>query len=474
MLRSLRARLILLTLFVAGIALATVSLLSRQAVQSEFVRFESKKRETGLADAAEALASRLPAPGAVPGSAATAAADSILGAFERAMGQPLLLLGTDGRVIAASSPALRAAHVELEDGERLMIAEAARKGGVRTLKRTVVVGGPRATVRTGTGATIGTLYLLPAPAGIERGERPFVSSVNRWILFAVLGAGGLAVLLAIALSRRILGPVESLTSAARRMEAGDLSQRVTVRSADEIGELARAFNGMAGALERNEALRRSLVTDVAHELRTPLTNLRCQIEAIQDGLQTADAGTIRSLHEETLLLSRLVTDLQDLAMAEAGRLPLEKAPVDVAEAVGAALASIRPLAEGRSVTLRADIGESITVTADWERLGQILRNLLTNAVTHTPEGGLVTVTSHREGRSVSIAVRDTGPGIAAEHLPRIFDRFYRADPSRARATGGSGLGLAIVKQLVEAHGGEVTAESEPGQGATFRFSLPAS
>ena len=458
----------------AGIALATVSLLSRQVVQSEFVRFESQKREVGLAEAAQALAARLSAGGNVRTPEAMAAADSILPPFERSVGQPLLFLGTDGRVLAASSATLRAASVHLAEGDRLTIAEETRKGGVRSMKRTVVVGGPRSVVRSSSGAPLGTLYLLPAPAGIVRGERPFVSTVNRWILFAVLGAGGLAVLLAVALTRRILGPVESLTAAARRMEAGDLSQRVVARSSDEIGELAHAFNGMADALQRNEALRRSLVTDVAHELRTPLTNLRCQIEAIQDGLQPADAATIRSLHEETLILSRLVTDLQDLAMAEAGRLPLQKGPVDAAEAVEAALASVRPLAEGRGVTLRADIGEPLVVTADRERLGQILRNLLTNAVTHTPEGGMVSVATRRDGAGVTIAVRDTGPGIALDHLARIFDRFYRADSSRARATGGSGLGLAIVKQLVEAHGGAVRAENGPSGGAVFIFTLPAS
>jgi signal transduction histidine kinase len=227
-------------------------------------------------------------------------------------------------------------------------------------------------------------------------------------------------------------------------------------------------------LERAEALRRSLMADAGHELRTPLTNLRCQIEAIQDGLQSADAATVRSLHEETLLLSRLVTDLQDLAMAEAGRLPLHRAKVDVAEVVDAAIASLRPLAGERRIALHAEVPATIAVNADRERLGQVLRNLLSNAVTHTPESGAVTVTARGVGSAIEIAVHDTGPGIAPEHLPRVFDRFYRADPSRARATGGSGLGLAIVKQLVEAHGGEVRAESRPGHGAVFTFTLPAS
>jgi signal transduction histidine kinase len=148
--------------------------------------------------------------------------------------------------------------------------------------------------------------------------------------------------------------------------------------------------------------------------------------------------------------------------------------VELASAVEAALASLRPLASERGVVLRSSVPGTLAVSADRERLGQILRNLLSNAVTHTPEGGEVTVTADASGDAVSVAVRDTGPGIAPAHLERVFDRFYRADPARARATGGSGLGLAIVKQLVEAHGGEVRAESEVGRGAVFSFTLPAS
>ncbi len=167
----------------------------------------------------------------------------------------------------------------------------------------------------------------PPPRDAGETEPRFVTTVNRWLLLSALAAVALALALSLPLSRRILGPVEAITAAARRMEAGDLTQRVPATSADEIGDLARAFNAMADAVARSESLRRALVTDVAHELRTPLTNLRCQIEAVQDGLQAADAATLRSLHEETLLLARLVGDLQDLALAESGQLPLHRAPV---------------------------------------------------------------------------------------------------------------------------------------------------
>jgi signal transduction histidine kinase len=301
-----------------------------------------------------------------------------------------------------------------------------------------------------------------------------VSSVNRWLLFSALGAVVVAFALSLALARRILGPVEAITDAARRMEAGDLTRRVDAGARDEIGDLGRAFNAMADAVARSEALRRALVADVAHELRTPLTNLRCQIEAVQDGLQPADADTLGSLHEETLLLARLVGDLQDLALAESGQLPLHRATVALGEAVDAALAAVRPIAAARGIALQADVPADLTAAADRERLAQVLRNLLANALTHTPAGGTVRVSVRPDPDGATVEVADTGEGIAPDHLPHVFDRFYRADPSRARATGGAGLGLAIVKQLVEAHGGRVSAASRPGAGARFSFTLPSS
>jgi two-component system sensor histidine kinase BaeS len=231
---------------------------------------------------------------------------------------------------------------------------------------------------------------------------------------------------------------------------------------------------MADAVARSEALRRGLVADVAHELRTPLTNLRCQIEAVQDGLQPADTATLQSLHEETLLLARLVGDLQDLALAEGGQLPLHRASVSVTAAVDAALAAIRPIAAARGVVLEADVAAALAVDADRERLAQVLRNLLANALTHTPGGGRIRVSGRRVSGEVAVEVSDTGDGIAPEHLAHVFDRFYRSDPSRARRTGGAGLGLAIVRQLVEAHGGRVAVASEPGAGTRFTFTLPAS
>jgi signal transduction histidine kinase len=278
------------------------------------------------------------------------------------------------------------------------------------------------------------------------------------------------------------------------MERGDLSRRVRVRSGDEIGQLAHAFNAMADGLERQEHLRRNMVTDVAHELRTPLTNIRGYLEALRDGVAQPTPSTIESLHEEALLLNRLVDDLQELSLAEAGQLRLAPRPAALAEIVERVAGALRPTASGKGICIKLDLPPELPlVLADPERVGQIVRNLLANAITHTPPGGSVAVSAaamsqdketRRQGAwndrplqvplspCLLVSVRDTGPGIAPEHLPNIFERFYRADGSRARATGGVGLGLAIVRQLVAAHGGRVWAESEPGAGACFRFTLP--
>ena len=275
------------------------------------------------------------------------------------------------------------------------------------------------------------------------------------------------------LSRRILRPVETLTAAARRMEKGDLSQRVEAQSSDEIGELARAFNAMADGLNRLEELRRNMVSDVAHELRTPLSNIRGYLEAVRDGVVEPKPEVIDSLYEEAMLLNRLVDDLQELALAEAGQLTLERQLVAPAGLANRAVEAARGQASASGIALRTDLPERLPlVNVDPQRIGQVLGNLLSNALTHTPSGVEVVVTARADGSEVQLSVSDTGEGVRPEHLPYIFERFYRADRSRSRTTGGTGLGLAIAKQLVEAHGGRIEVESEVGQGTRFTFTLP--
>ena len=447
----------------AAAALCSVALLSRLAVRRAFVSLETEERQTRLA--------RLPD---VLGDAQGLSADQIDARLAQAAAHEsfrLLLVGADGQVLGASTAELRKARVTLL-GDQLELEEEERQGHFLRLRKTVLVGAPHVTVPDlADGKAL--LFALPQPRREEQAEPAFLSIVNRWLLLSALGAGALALVLTLAASRRIVAPLEALTSAARRMGTGDLSARVDARGTDEIGDLGRAFNAMADDLARTESLRRRLVTDVAHELRTPLTNLRCQIEALQDGLQPADEATLRSLHEETLLLSHLVDDLQELALAESGALPLHLGRVDVAEAVASALSAMRPRISAGALTATAQVAPGLSVRADRERLGQVLRNLVANAITHTPVGGAIAVRAEAVGGAVRLVVEDTGSGIAAEDLPNVFERFYRADAARARGTGGAGLGLAIVKQLVLAQGGAVAVESQLGKGARFTVTLPA-
>jgi signal transduction histidine kinase len=330
-------------------------------------------------------------------------------------------------------------------------------------------------------ARFGTVVISPQgpppPPGEIAAEEASVSalssSVNRYLLWGGLLAVAVAALVTFFLSRRILRPVESLAHAARGLSRGDFSQRVDVRSKDEFGELARTFNSMAEDLERTEQLRRNLVADVAHELRTPLSNIQGHLEAIRDGLLPPEPATFDSIYEEVLLLARLVEDLQELTLAEAGQLTLVRQPADVTEIVRRAVAAAQPPAEAKGLTIEAKLpeGQAIAEVAP-ERIGQVLRNLLSNAITHTSGAGHITVDLKDDGDALHIGVADTGDGIPPEDLPYVFERFYRADPSRVRATGGAGLGLTIARRLVEAHGGIIGVESEVGKGSRFTFTLP--
>jgi signal transduction histidine kinase len=460
MLRSLRVRLFVAMVAVSCVALAAAWFLFARTARLEFQRFEVEGEATNLDRLGAALADHY---------GRTATWDGVAPLLEQlgsVSGRRLLLVTPDGAPIAVWPPAL--ARTQIAIGPNHTVTLRIEEGGI--VEEAVMVNAPHADVRAPDGAPAGTLYSAPmgGPAGdafaasLGRSLAPLAAAIFATVLFATF-----------LLSRRVLGPVETLTEAVRRMERGELSQRVEARTDDEIGELANAFNSMAETIARAERLRKDLVNDVAHELRTPLTNIRCQVEAMQDGLVAADREALASLHEEVMHLNRVIDDLRDLSLADAGRLALDRQPVGVAEAVQSAVAALRPRAAANDLTLAIDVAADLPlVEADPVRLGQVLRNLLDNAVAHTPPGGTVTVSADARGGLVELLVRDSGTGIDAEHLPFVFERFYRTDPSRARATGGAGLGLAIVKQLVESHGGHVRAESEPGKGSTFVVSWP--
>ena len=298
--------------------------------------------------------------------------------------------------------------------------------------------------------------------------------VNRSLLWAGIGAAALGTLLVWLLSRRTLAPLQNLGAAARRLGRGDLSQRAETIGPTEIRELAHSFNVMAEGLEEAERQRRNLTADVAHELRTPLSNIQGYLEAIRDGLVDPTPETIDTIHGQALHLSRLVEDLRLLAQMEAGALELNRSDVQVDGLLQSCVEAVRPRAEAKGIDLSVNSEPPLaTIDVDSTRISQVIGNLLENAITYTPEGGRVTVSVREADSAIEVSVADTGPGIAAEDLPRLFDRFYRADPSRDRSTGGAGLGLTIARRLVEAHGGTIEVESELENGSSFTVRLPS-
>jgi len=321
-------------------------------------------------------------------------------------------------------------------------------------------------------------YLLLAMPGREdilgALEQRFLDRMRRELVTGAALAVGLGLAAGALLSHSLTAPLGRLAAAARAVASGDLGQQVKAEGSAEIAEVGRAFNEMTAALEEGERLRQNLMADVAHELRSPLTVVQGNLRAILDDVYPLEKAEIARLYDETRLLSRLVDDLRELAQAEAGQLSLNLQTVDIARVLQVTVANFELATETKAVHLTSQVaGDLPAVQADPDRLAQVLRNLLTNALRHTPKGGQVSVSAATATDAVEITVADSGEGIAPEDLPHVFDRFWRADRSRSRAEGGAGLGLAIVRAIVEAHGGQVSAASDgPGQGSTFRFTLP--
>ncbi|WP_433796312.1 sensor histidine kinase [Actinoplanes sp. CA-252034] len=278
----------------------------------------------------------------------------------------------------------------------------------------------------------------------------------------------LAVLVTVVVGGRLVRPLRALAEAARRPAD---HQRVPVTGRDEIGYLAAALNELAEHRERSEELRQAMVDDVAHELRNPLTNIRNWLEAAQDGLATIDGPVLTLLHDETVQLQHIVDDLRDLAAADAGNLRMHPEPLHLDDAIEQVVEAHTPSATAAGVSLTTSFSGDPVVVADPVRLRQLVGNLLSNAIRHSHPGGTVSVNASAGAGRMTIAVADTGPGIAAGDVQRVFDRFWRADESRTRSTGGSGLGLPIARKIAEAHGGDITVDSTPGAGATFTVTL---
>jgi histidine kinase len=331
------------------------------------------------------------------------------------------------------------------------------------------------------------LGMQPMMGGVEMGMgrdadlfASFRAAVNESLLLAASAATVAAVVISLLVTRRVVAPVRQMMVASRRIAEGNYAERVQVRGApepdemDELDQLAVTFNQMADKLERTEAMRRQLIGDVAHELRTPLSTIKGSVEGLMDGVLEPTEANLHQIYREADRLQRLVGDLQELSRVEAGAFELHRKAVEVEELVSSAAERLAGQFDEKGVRLEIDLGADLPkVLADPDRIGQVMLNLLGNALQYTPSGRAVEVQARRSDRFVEIEIRDEGIGIPAEHLPHVFTRFYRVDRSRSRAGGGSGIGLTIAKHLVEAHGGRIRASSPgSGKGSSFTFTLP--
>ena len=307
-------------------------------------------------------------------------------------------------------------------------------------------------------------------------EQAFLANTHKSLVWYGAGIVVIGLIASYFMAQSITVPLRRLNAAVEAIEQGELGQTVPVQSDDEVGQLAQAFNRMSHALEINNQLRKRLLADVAHELRTPLTVIQGNLEGMLDGVIEPSSEQLESLYEETVYLNKIIRELRDLSLAEAGQLRLDKQQSDINLLVNRAVQLMKPLADEKRIQFICDLREVPQVQLDTSRINQVIYNLLSNALRYTPDGGqvkIITATS-AEGakRFLTISVRDNGKGISATDLPHIFEHFYRADLARDRKSGGSGIGLAIVKQLVELHSGRVEVKSEIGIGSEFTIYLP--
>jgi two-component system, OmpR family, sensor histidine kinase BaeS len=303
-------------------------------------------------------------------------------------------------------------------------------------------------------------------------ERAFLAAINRSVVLASVGAAIAALILGAILARTLTRPIRELTAATQQIAGGELGIQVAVHTKDELGELASSFNSMSADLEQASRLRRQMTADIAHDLRTPLSVILGYTEALNDGKLQTTPEIANTLHQEAQHLNRLIDDLRTLSLADAGELPLHRSLASPALLLERAASSYRMQATQQDITIRTESAPGLpAIYVDSQRIAQVLGNLVSNALRHTPAGGTVTLSAHMQSGAVILCVHDTGSGISPEDLPHVFERFYRGDRARTN-NGESGLGLTIAKSIVEAHGGSVRVASQPGEGTAFAVRLP--
>jgi len=336
---------------------------------------------------------------------------------------------------------------------------------------------PAATLALGTPISVndmrvGTVLVVGSLPPLGMLEQQYLTRTNLALLYAALGASAVALLLGIILARALTHPIRDLTTAIRGITMGDMKQQVIIKSKDELGELAAAFNQMSADLDRLLKSRRQMTADIAHDLRNPLTVIGGYIESIRDGVLKPTPERLDAIQMEVRHLERLVEDLRTLSQADAGELSLNREAVSLPLLLEQTIKSYQPLADKLGTILRIVSDTDLPkILADPDRLSEVLGNLITNSLRYTPQGGEITFKTWQESHAIHLVVSDNGKGISPEALPYIFNRFYRADAARARSDE-SGLGLAIAKSIVEAHGGTISAESTVGVGTAIRIILP--
>ena len=458
--KSLFFRLMGAFVLVIAVAIAMVYVIANQATANEFRYFMVRGEMVGNQEFADELANYYRDGGSWKGVKTLLARGA--GTTAGAMGGGMMSGGIVGKRLA------------LADARGVLIAGTARGPVGSQLPSAEIANGTPIRVD---GQIVGTLVAVgdTMDAGSDPASLEFLNQVNRSLLLGGLAAGALALILGFVLFRQITSPLEGLADATHKIAAGDLNARVEVRGEDEIARVGRAFNAMAQNLERSEGARRNMLADVAHELRNPLGVVQSHLKAMLDGVFATNAEQIASLQDETLLLTRLVDDLRALALADAGQLSQSRAQTDFRLLVERTVNAFQLQAAENQVALSGTLASNLPpMNLDSERIDQVLRNLVSNALRYTPAGGRVTVTLLGTSEGARVEVSDSGPGIASEALPHVFERFWRGDKAQGRIQGGSGLGLAIAKQWVEAHGGSIGASSEIGRGSTFWFTLPLS
>ena len=448
--RSISSKLILAFLTIGIVSVAAIFATAIWNTRAEFIRFLTDETQTDIVDqladyhrthgswaGVESLFFQQSSPGQ-PGN----------GPNPRHMRFSFVLADEQGRVILAGG--------KYRPGQRLSAYRL--RNGVPITEQGRIVG-----------------VLLPLSEPFEGGSREleFIQRINRTLLFGALTGASIALLLGVLLSRTLTRPIRELTRATHAVAEGDLSQQVPVRSNDELGELAQAFNKMSNELLRSVNARRQMTADIAHELRTPLSLILGHAEAVHDGVLPPSRDNFEIIREEATRLEHLVNDLRTLSLADAGELTISLQMIEPERLLQEIASLYQYQTQRKDIILGLDIASSVpAIEVDPGRITQVLTNILDNALRYTPEGGSILLSAKEVNGHVQLAVQDSGPGLKAEELGRIFNRFYRTDASRQREDGGSGLGLAIAKSIVEAHGGQISAESEAGGGLRVIISLP--